>query len=279
MLNYKEILLSKNIVLDNAYLDKYVNLIETNLDRKKQLYETQLHHIIPQPYYKHNKLSIDNSKDNLVNLLFVDHLKAHYYLYKCSADKASQKANEWALKMLIECNNIDIKMQEEEIQKCYKDCKASPNYYQRQRSKEANSHPKTEITKINMRHPKGPHKEGSKNLKGSIWIHKNNINKRINKEEFNHYLNLGYKKGKLNSKSIKEKYLNSLYVHKDNLCKKITLNELEDYIKKGWIKGRKSFKFTHTKSDKGRKKPEGFGEKISKTKLQKVKETPREFME
>lgn len=82
-MNLKLILLSTNVFENNDYIDKYVELIEQNRNTKKEKFRTQLHHIIPKCYYKINKLQIDNSKENLVNLLYKDHILAHYYLSKC----------------------------------------------------------------------------------------------------------------------------------------------------------------------------------------------------
>lgn len=73
-------LLNLNMVQDNEYLDKYVNLIENNQLQEPIINNTQQHHIIPRWYFKHCQLSIDDSPDNLVNLFFKDHILAHYYL-------------------------------------------------------------------------------------------------------------------------------------------------------------------------------------------------------
>lgn len=71
------------------------------------------------------------------------------------------------------------------------------------------------------------------NTKGRITIHKDNVNKFINKEELDKYLNLGWNIGgkKLNIKK-------SIWIFKDSFCKKVNEEELEDYIKKGFCKGR-----------------------------------------
>lgn len=80
----KEKLLLLELVIDNEYLDKYCELIENNRNTKKEKFKTQKHHIIPKYYYKENKLELDNSKDNLVNLYYKNHILAHYYLCLCS---------------------------------------------------------------------------------------------------------------------------------------------------------------------------------------------------
>lgn len=83
----KEKLLSLGIIDHNDYFEKYVQLIINNVQTEKQTYKTQRHHIIPRCYYKHKKLDVDNSSENLVNLLYRDHILAHYYLCLCVKDE------------------------------------------------------------------------------------------------------------------------------------------------------------------------------------------------
>lgn len=85
----KKKLLQLNLVNDCEYLDLYLQLVcdEKNVLLKRELGKTQRHHIIPKSYYKHNKLTIDNSKDNVIYLLYKDHCLAHYYLCLCAKEK------------------------------------------------------------------------------------------------------------------------------------------------------------------------------------------------
>ena len=80
----KEKLLKLDVCKDNEYLDKYVELIISNNNTVKQKGKTQRHHIIPRYYYKENKLTVDNSSNNLVNLLYKDHILGHCYLCLCA---------------------------------------------------------------------------------------------------------------------------------------------------------------------------------------------------
>ncbi len=82
----KEKLLSFDQFEDNNYLDLYCNIIKANNSTTKEKYKTQKHHIIPRCYFKYNSLDIDNSENNLVNLLYKDHILAHYYLCLCCCD-------------------------------------------------------------------------------------------------------------------------------------------------------------------------------------------------
>ena len=76
----KEKLLNLNIFNNNIYLDKYIELIYNNIETVKQKNITECHHIIPRLYFRYKKLSIDNSKENLVNLKYCDHVLAHCLL-------------------------------------------------------------------------------------------------------------------------------------------------------------------------------------------------------
>lgn len=81
----KEKLLKTTYFIDNEFLDLYCSLIYSNLNTNKVRCKTQKHHILPKCYFKLLDEEIDNSSNNLVNLLFVDHLLAHFYLYKCTS--------------------------------------------------------------------------------------------------------------------------------------------------------------------------------------------------
>lgn len=77
-------LLSTGYFEDNTYFHKYLNLI---CDNQQTLYDADImqeHHILPRSYYEITGLRIDNSTDNLVSLLYKDHVLAHYFLAQCT---------------------------------------------------------------------------------------------------------------------------------------------------------------------------------------------------
>ena len=84
MKQLKDYLLDFGIFYENDYLEKYVDLIESNRDRPKEKYKTNKHHIVPQSYYKRYNIVVDNSDNNIINLLYKDHILAHYYLCLCT---------------------------------------------------------------------------------------------------------------------------------------------------------------------------------------------------
>jgi len=91
ILDIKDFLLENNICIENSYLDKYIQLINCNLNRTYQKGKTQSHHIIPRYYYKSVGKKLDNTRSNRVNLLYKDHVLAHYYLFLCSPDNSLYK--------------------------------------------------------------------------------------------------------------------------------------------------------------------------------------------
>lgn len=97
IIEIKEKLLTTGIVKENEYLYKYCNLILENTNTKYQVHKTQSHHIIPKYYCKENCPSLIKDKTNKVNLLYKDHILAHYYLALCSADETLVAKNVCAL--------------------------------------------------------------------------------------------------------------------------------------------------------------------------------------
>ena len=105
----KNKILATNYFEDNKYLDKYCKLIEDNKDTKREKYKTQIHHIIPKCYFIINNIEIDNGKENKINLLYKDHILAHYYLVlSCNNTIIFKKLNTAFIKMTFrKCPNIE----------------------------------------------------------------------------------------------------------------------------------------------------------------------------
>lgn len=93
MQKIKNNLIAYGIAIDNEYLDKYIQLCLNNKVEPIKG-KTNLHHIIPVAYYKEKyscatrRIAEKYAKDDLnnicVNLLFKDHILAHYYLALCA---------------------------------------------------------------------------------------------------------------------------------------------------------------------------------------------------
>ena len=77
-------LLQTGMFLENKYFNAYIDLIIQNATTAVQEGKTQKHHILQRKWFDYQNLKIDSTKANLVNLLFKDHILAHYYLCKCT---------------------------------------------------------------------------------------------------------------------------------------------------------------------------------------------------
>lgn len=97
----KEKLLLTGIFEDNNYLDLYINLINDNMSLQYIEGKTQLHHIIPKYYFYDNDLQVDNTNDNVVNLMYSDHIKAHYYLCGCCRHKKDVSRNALSIRFIL----------------------------------------------------------------------------------------------------------------------------------------------------------------------------------
>ena len=94
MLFFKEQLLHTGYVEDNEYLDLYVDLINNNLSTKCEKFKTQQHHSIPCACYPSRSEANKDKENVIVNLMFKDHVLAHYYLCLCA------KATQFKYKMI-----------------------------------------------------------------------------------------------------------------------------------------------------------------------------------
>lgn len=228
-------------------MDKYVELIEINKDTKKQKFKTNKHHIIPKSYFKLNKLEVDNSRENLVNLQYKDHILAHYYLINCCETKYTYVLT-YAFNYMI--NKLKVLSQElsndisiDEISKSHDNfCilqsqrmlgkipwnKGFHDYTDEQRLRFSKAHigkKDTDLTKLRK----------SKSLlyknKGGCYVNNGTQSKHIKSEDLEKYLADGWVKGSLQIHIHTCK--NRITIHKDDKEKRIYASELEKFIVNG----------------------------------------------
>lgn len=101
----KQKLLETNLFIDNEYFEKYIELIVNNRVAYSKG-KTNRHHIIPKYYYKDKGLDIDNSEENIVTLLYKDHILAHYYLSMCSKSTKDISRNALSIRWLLNGKSI-----------------------------------------------------------------------------------------------------------------------------------------------------------------------------
>ena len=113
MNDLKQILINYKICIDNEWLTKYVELIYNNIDSTPIKYRTQGHHVIPLYYYrwtnKNNKnkgrqelekIAAKDENNFIVNLIYTDHILAHYYLALCACNDIDLYANIKTIKFI-----------------------------------------------------------------------------------------------------------------------------------------------------------------------------------
>lgn len=106
MTELKDRLLDTKYFIENTYLEEYLMLVRTNKNTKSN-YNTQSHHIIPKGYFKTLMVPIDNSEKNLVNLLYKDHIRAHWLLFNCTVDFL-KKQSATAVRKMINCKKDSL---------------------------------------------------------------------------------------------------------------------------------------------------------------------------
>jgi hypothetical protein len=107
--------------IDNEWLDKYLEVLEANLDRTRVRKSTQAHHAIPvnsywtsdEPYNRKEALKLSRLDQNNfeVHLLYKDHLLIHSYLTLCTDLESVQQRYEAqaALRKANSAKNKDIR--------------------------------------------------------------------------------------------------------------------------------------------------------------------------
>lgn len=191
----KQKLLTSDMFIDNYSLDQYVELMFKNINTPVQKDVTQKHHILPKHYYLHRNLKIDNSKENLINLPIYDHIRAHYYLYKCSKDTNEKYSNLYALRKMLggkfsSINSIET-LDNEECLNLYKD------YIEGNRQAHLG---KTHTTSDETKRKIGLANSGK--YQNYVTVHdKEGNERRIPKNELVYYLDDGWIKGR-SEKSI-----------------------------------------------------------------------------
>ena len=247
--NLKEKILKTNNFIDNKYLDLYIDLIFKNQYTPVIKFKTQKHHILPKSFFKINNLPLDNSNDNVVNLLYKDHVLAHYYLSFCTFGKLKY-ANQNAVYHVL--GNINyLKHPNYDLEK-----EIILNLDNWQKLNEEMTETRSQLYKGKKYKPNTPeHKKRISELNsGNIYVRKfiNDIwivKKAKTIDEFNKYLNSGWEKGnrpRYDCKAHKGNTLSESIIKgkKGKICvnngyinKYIEEKDLQKYLNEGWQKG------------------------------------------
>lgn len=91
--------------------------------------------------------------------------------------------------------------------------------------------------------------KSKKAVSGRIYINNGEIEKRIFPNDLDEFLNNGWNKGRLKSRTEKwrskgtEKITNKIRIHKDTINKNVSKEELETYLSDGWLLGTYTSKY------------------------------------
>lgn len=213
----KEKLLNLGILEDNEYLNKYCVLIESNRETKMERFKTQRHHIVPRCYYKNKGLKVDNSKDNLVNLLYKEHILAHCYLSMCAKEPWFKYANLISIYKIFgsvkQYKGIEEKAlfeQLEEVQQAYQ--QGRETLYEFNPMFDDN---------LKLNHDAKMRTEETRNKISNTMKHKAEVGELFDSK---HRENL--------SKAQKD----MVYIYKDNKISRIHNKDLDMYLSQGWAK-------------------------------------------
>lgn len=246
-MSLKDKLLLTGYFVENEWLVKYCELINSNLNTKYEKFKTQRHHIIPKCYYKFNNLPINNSKENLINLGYVDHAMAHLYLAAAAENnKQFQHRNMKAVDHVlgnVNFKKFDFNLYERDLiinSDLYK------NTYEKTKefwSKTCNFHDPNSQS-IEIRRQNGLQNKGRK------YINKDGCVKAVKECELNEYLNNGWLLG--NSNNAKN-HTGRKHMWKDDHQAFVKPSDIDEYLKLGYVFGDKPGSNSH-KHGNGRKK-------------------------
>ena len=225
-------LLSTNLFQNNEYFKAYKDIIVNDM-QPEGVQGCQIHHIIPRCVFKFLKLETDESTQNKVQLLYKDHLRAHYYLYwACTNSKLKHSlASAFSLIYTNRDFSEDIELLDlTEIQKLYEEF----------------------ITTRSVEY-KGRYGPNT----GSIAVTNELQEKYIKPEQLQDYLAEGWRKGRKAFSDIDRKHKSEAArgrraMTKDNITIAVKLHEIDTYLEDGWQLGvSDSWKISHAASFKG----------------------------
>lgn len=184
--------------VDNEYLHKYVELIELNCDRKFESCKTNRHHIIPRHYYRKRNIPIDNSKHNVVVLLYQDHALAHLYLAGCTQGKERYE-NLYAVFIMSGQKYFP------HIEDYTKLLIEYPTIYQEAIAAAPNHRKGVKCSEITKQRMSAASKGKPSHNKNKIWVHNETKDCMVTEDEFELLKSKGYERGRLYRHSIETK--------------------------------------------------------------------------
>ena len=245
---------------DNKYLELYCDLISKNLTKKQEKYKTQSHHIIPKSLYKINNLEMDNSRNNVVNLLYKDHILAHYYLCLCSLDPLFRYYMFISIHYIKGIDSINVSDEIDDFVKSLDEYQVlyeeNIKYHGRLSSERNKGFKFSEESRKKISEAM---KKEKQDMIPVYIVGDDSSYKFIHRDELDNYISLGYVRGRpksisnkigdsLRGKSLspntidklKEAHKGSVIICMGDQEKHIHTSELDKYLTDGWTLGRSS---------------------------------------
>lgn len=226
-------LLATDYFEDTDFLDKYVNLIFINQHTLKDSLRTQSHHIIPRCLAEALGQEVDNSTNNLVNLLYRDHILAHYYLMRASKNQ-SFRANmaysvQFVIAAVIDKTEAEILKELPQVQECYEIMQQA---------------------KLTYKHSDEAKAKLAISTSGRVHISRNGTNKNVKIDELQNWLDQGWVRGwQANYRASNRQKIGIIFEGKN---KYINPTDLDYYLANGAVIGGKKHKVP--RADKGQKR-------------------------
>lgn len=228
----REKLLGTFLFEENEYFEKYLELINCNLETKQQKFKTQKHHIIPRIAFQLYNWDGCELKENKVNLIYSDHILAHYYLALAAKESAFKYRMICAINFILG-KATQVKLDVENLKTFTLNLDKYQQLYEESKKYFADqirgtTHFTSEETKQKI----------SKSNSGRIYVNKDGIVRSLkDRDEVDLFLANGWVLGNPNNQNRDTKK-GCTVVHKGDIEKYIKKEELQEYLDNGWLFGR-----------------------------------------
>lgn len=218
--------------VDEKFLETYIDFLEI----KETKEEGEVHHILPKSLFPEFS-DLGKFPFNGVNLLYSDHVKAHYLLTRVIDNDQMI----FAFNMMFSFKKMERSdiLSEEEYNYLKSRCKDAVRksrfvtrlHGARWMTKNGKSkHVEKEHIKAYL---KNGWEFGCLNFKNKVWVNKDNINIRIKTQELQKYLQNGYSRGRTKDSTMQ----NKVGLYKDNKSIFIPREELQKFLNDEWKEG------------------------------------------
>lgn len=225
-------LFKQSYSVDEKFLETYLDFLEIEETSE----EGEVHHILPRSLFpEYSDLRI--FPFNGVNLLYSDHVKAHYLLTRVvENDQIVFAFNMMFSFKKVERANILSEEEYNYLKPRYRNAVRKSRFVTRLygvRWMTKNGKTKQVEKEHIEEYLKNGWKFGCLSFKNKVWVNKDNINIRVEKKELQKYLQRGYNKGRTKDSTMQ----NKVGLYKDNKSIFIPKEELQKFLNDGWKEG------------------------------------------